>query len=486
MAKIKLDVDRRVDEIDENIFGSFVEHLGRCVYGGIYDKESPRSDEDGFRGDVIESVRDLGISQIRWPGGNFVSGYHWQDGIGSEGERPTRMELAWGATESNKFGTDEFMKFCDKAGVDPYLCVNMGTGTLDEAQRWVEYCNGEGDTHYAKMRTKLGEEKPYRVKYWGLGNEVYGEWQIGHMSAEDYAKEAKEYAKVMKRTDPSIELIAVGAGSDWPNCLSWNRTVVEELAGKADYIAPHMYVGNEDDDYYRYMGTSEKIKSTLDMIEGIIDSKMFDEPEEERMKIAFDEWNVWYRTTSEDRLEEKYNLEDALVAGMFLNAFIRHCDSVKIANQAQLVNVIPLMTTEKDDLVKETIYYPFSVISNHNSGYGLDVHLDCETYEYEESKETSYLDVSASYNPEEKTLALNVINKRKEDPVSVEIDNQTGDLKSPAHAFEVNGDNPKVQNTFEEKYNVRTIRKTIDQVSNNFVYDFPPHSLTTLKFEIQF
>lgn len=479
MAKIKLDIDRKLGQIDRRIFGSFIEHLGRCIYGGIYRGDGPKCDESGFREDVIEAIRDLNVTQLRWPGGNFVSGYHWIDGVGPVNDRPKKMELAWDSVETNRFGTDEFMEFCDKVGVEPHICTNMGTGTIEEAQNWVEYCNGSKDTYYAGLRRENGRDDPYEVKYWGLGNETYGEWQIGRMNAEDYAKKAREYAKVMKRVDPSIELIAVG----WED-PDWNRRVVSELKDYIDYISIHMYVGNEEDDYYRYMGTSKKIESRLNMLEGVIDSVMHEVPKNDRVKIAFDEWNVWYRTSNEDLLEERYNLEDALVVSMFLNSFLRHCDYVKIANQAQLVNVIAPIMTKKRDLFLQTIYYPISIFAGHNNGMGLDVYVECNSYDLDNKLEVPYLDVSASYDEKGRSLTLNVINRHKKDSISTTIENQKGELSNRVEVYEVGGVDIKAENNFEEKDNVNITRRTVDDASNNFSYEFPPHSLTTLKFKV--
>lgn len=491
MAKIKIDMERKRGKINQNIFGSFVEHLGRCVYEGIYDEDSPRSDEDNFRKDVIEAVQELNIPLLRWPGGNFVSGYHWMDGIGPVKDRPKKLELAWNTTESNKVGTDEFMDFCKKAGVEPYICVNMGNGTMEEAQNWIEYSNSNKDTKYGNLRRKNGHKKPYKVKYWGLGNEIYGERQIGHKEAEKYAKEAREYGKVLKRVDPSVDLIAVGAGKP-----EWDRKVLKELGRDVEYISTHLYLGNEENDYYKYMSSSERIESHLNTLESVIDSVMHETPKKERPKISFDEWNVMYKGWQEysnvpreeidfaDLHEEVYNLEDALVVSMFLNSFIRHCDTVKMANQAQLVNVIGPIMTKRNDLLKQTIYYPFKIYAEHNSGYGLDVFVDCKSYESNDFEEVPYLDVSGSYNEEEEALILNVVNKHIKSEISVEIKNQSGDLDSTAEVYEVNGEDIKDRNTFEEKKQVDIEEKKVEEISNDFTYTFPPHSFTSIKFGI--
>ncbi|MDP5170490.1 MAG: alpha-N-arabinofuranosidase, partial [Bacteroidia bacterium] len=245
-ARIKLDIDRKVGEVSPLLYGNFVEHLGRCVYDGIYNPESAKSDEKGFRTDVIEAVKGLNVSIARYPGGNFVSNYHWQDGIGPKENRPPRMELAWNRLETNQFGTNEFIDYCKAVGTEPYFSVNMGTGTIEEAQNWVEYANVAEGPYYAELRKKHGYPAPHNIKYWSLGNEMDGFWQMGHLNSEDYAKKAREAAKLMRLTDPSIKLIAAGASNFRPsaNPMGWNRVVVEELQDVVDYLALHMYVGH--------------------------------------------------------------------------------------------------------------------------------------------------------------------------------------------------------------------------------------------------
>src|SRR5271167_1445587 len=247
-ARIKIDFDRQIGKIDHNIYGNFIEHLGRCIYGGIFEEGSPLSDSDGFRKDVMEAVKGLGVSILRWPGGNFVSGYSWKDGVGPRDLRPPRPDHAWGALETNRFGTDEFLNFCQRIGTQPYLCINAGLGSVDDARQWVEYTNETRDTYWARQRRKNGHEQPWDVKIWGLGNEIDGPWQLGHKNAEDYAKFALEAAKAMHRQDDSIKLIASGSsnfGADW---IGWNRTVLETLKPEITYLSLHTYIGNEAND----------------------------------------------------------------------------------------------------------------------------------------------------------------------------------------------------------------------------------------------
>ena len=387
-ARIKIDTDRKIGEVSPLIYGNFVEHLGRCVYGGIYEKGSSLSDEKGFRKDVMEAVKELKVSITRYPGGNFVSNYHWQDGIGPN--RIPRMELAWNRLETNEFGTNEFVEYARAIGTEPYFAVNMGTGTIEEAQRWVEYCNVKEGPYYAELRKKYGSPEPFNIKYWSLGNEMDGFWQMGHLNAEDYSKKAREAAKLMRLTSPDIKLIAAGSsnyrsGSD-PDL--WNSTVLHELRDVIDYIALHMYVGNPGDNYYNFVSTPLVLEQRTQIVKGMIQREMQNAVRENKppVYIAWDEYNVWYRARTgaarqgTNALEERYNLEDALVIAGFLNAFVRNADIVKMANMAQLVNVIAPIFTDEKRMFKQTIYYPLQLFSNNVAGTSLDLVVDCETY----------------------------------------------------------------------------------------------------------
>ena len=291
-ARIKVDIERQKGEIDRNIYGNFVEHLGRCIYGGLYEPGSPLSDEKGYRRDVLEATRALRTSLVRWPGGNFVSGYHWEDGIGPQAGRPTRIDLAWGFRESNAFGTDEFVEWCRRAATEPYFCVNLGTGTMDEARNWVEYCNVEKGTYWSDLRRRNGYEKPHKVKYWALGNEMDGQWQMGHKNAEDYGKFALETAKLMKWIDRDIKLVVAGSSDYNGNWIDWNRTVLEYLKNHADYIALHNYVENRSNDYYKFMATTRFAEKAIRITEGLIAEAMTKAERKDPIYIAFDEYNV--------------------------------------------------------------------------------------------------------------------------------------------------------------------------------------------------
>jgi alpha-N-arabinofuranosidase len=351
VTRIAIDPGRVLGQVDRNVFGGFVEHLGRCIYGGLYEEGSPLSDDRGFRKDVLNLLRELRLGVLRWPGGNFVSNYHWQDGIGPKDERPARPELAWGGTESNRFGTDEFLTYCAELGAEPYICLNMGTGTLEEALAWLEYCNGDRDTYWAGKRRQSGRAEPYRVRLWGLGNEMYGEWQVGAMSAEEYVREATRWARALKFLDPGIELVSCGK-TGWNE---WDRIVIEGMAHLVDYHSIHIYTGSED--YWTNVlqphQAERAIRSAIAHIRHTAYRRKIANPP----KIAYDEWNVWYRKMTVD-LEERYTFADALAVGTYLNIFIRNSGWVKMANLAQMVNAIAPIVTTPETATVQPIYYP--------------------------------------------------------------------------------------------------------------------------------
>ncbi len=504
-ARIKIDTDRTIGDVSPLIYGNFVEHLGRCVYGGIYDPDSPKADERGFRTDVLDAVKGLNVSITRYPGGNFVSNYHWLDGVGPKEERKTRMELAWHRLEPNLFGTNEFIEFAKEIDTAPYFAVNMGTGTIEEAQQWVEYCNIESGPYYAELRKHHGYPEPHNIKYWSLGNEMDGFWQMGHLNAEDYSKKAREAAKLMRLTDPSIKLIAAGSSNyrPWADPDGWNSAILSELKDVVDYIALHIYVGNPDDNYYNFMSTPQVMDQRTQIVKGMIAREMRTADREGRdpIYIAWDEYNVWYRARrgesarGERALEEKYNLEDALVIAGFLNVFVRNADVVKMANMAQLVNVIAPIFTNEEDMFKQTIYFPLQLFANHVKGTSLDVFVDCETYDTDEDfniglgeltttqTEVPYLDVSATYDNGEVTIC--VVNRHRDQAITTDIISQTGEFTGNMEIYEVNGPDIKSMNDFD-KTTVETKQKEdIKAKGDKVTYSFPPHSFTLIKGRVK-
>jgi alpha-N-arabinofuranosidase len=486
-ARIKIDTERVIGDIDPKIYGNFVEHLGRCVQGGVFDEGSSLADANGFRRDVLDATKKLGVTLLRWPGGNFSSNYNWMDGIGPRDQRPPRLEMAWGTVENNRFGTHEFLQFVEMAGAEPYFCANLGTGSWLQAQQWVEYCNSSEDTAMTRLRKQNGRAKPWKVTYWGLGNEMDGPWQMGHRSAEDYGKFALEAAKLMKWTDPSIKLVAAGSSNYGPNAdwTGWNRTVLEHLKHHVDYLSLHLYVGNRENNFGEFMASSVELDSRIKTAEGIIDAALSGEPASRRIYIAWDEWNVWYRARGGDKergrriLEERYNLEDALVVATFLNSFLNHSNIVKIANMAQLVNVIAPMFTSDRGMFLQTIYYPLQLVANNCRGKSLELFRDGPRYTTKRFGDVPYLDSSASY--EDGGLVLNVVNRHPEQAIETDIETEDKSFAGGVEAWEVSGPDIKAENDFDST-KVRATQKNAPRPEGRHLrYAFPPHSYTMLK-----
>jgi alpha-N-arabinofuranosidase len=482
-ARIKVDIDRKTGEIDNLLYGNFTEHLGRCIYGGIYEPTSPEANAEGFRKDVIQATRDLGVSIIRWPGGNFVSGYHWEDGIGPKEKRPKRKDLAWGDVESNLVGTDEWLSFMKATGAAPYICVNLGTGSLDEARNWVEYCNAKPGLFYSDLRVKNGHPEPYRVKYWGLGNEMDGEWQMGHKNAEDYSKYALEAAKLMKWSDDSIKLIASGSSNYVRDWADWNRTVLDKLHNYIDYIALHHYASNRDKDHNTFMAVTSRVENNIKITEGLINEVRSKYRMKKPIYIAFDEYNVWYRAFNDKHLEERYNMQDALVVALYLNIFVRNAHIVKMANMAQLVNVIAPMMITNGKLWMQPIYFPLQLFGKNCQGTSLNALVECDRYDAGDYRDIPYLDVSAAHNKITGELILNVVNRHKDKAIETRIQNQSGKLSGKAQVSEVNSANLADENN-EHEQRVKTVNREVAVGADGFTYTFPAHSFTQLRIRI--
>jgi alpha-L-arabinofuranosidase len=486
-ARIKVDTERVISEIDPKIYGNFLEHLGRCIDGGVFEEKSPLSDSNGFRKDVLDAAKKLNIPILRWPGGNFSSNYNWRDGIGPRDQRPPRLEMAWGTVESNRFGTHEFLQYAEMMGTEPYICANFGTGTWVEAQQWVEYCNSSEDTAMTRLRKQNGRGAPWKVKYWGLGNEMDGPWQMGHRSAEDYGKFALEGAKLMKWTDPDVKLIAAGSsnfntGADW---TGWNKTVLEYLKHHADYLSLHMYVGNAANDFGEFLASSMLLDERIEISEGIIRAALQTEPNR-KIYIAWDEWNVWYRARGNKErgrriLEERYNLEDALVVATFLNSFVNHSHIVKIANMAQMVNVIAPMFSNDKGLFLQTIYYPLQLFAANSRGKALQLLVDSPHYKTKRLDGVPYLDTSAAYD--NGTLVMNVVNRHPTQAIETEFETEDKTFAGAVEVSEVNGPDIKAENDFGVT-KVKEVASSAKADGKKLRYSFPAHSYTMLKARI--
>jgi alpha-N-arabinofuranosidase len=487
-ARIKIDIDRTVGEVHPHLFGNFAEHLGRMIYGGIYEEGSPLSDADGYRTDVMDAVRHLGVSILRWPGGNFVSGYNWKDGIGPKDQRPVRLDLAWHALESNRFGTDEFLRYAERIGAEPYIAINLGLGTIDDARHWVEYTNEARHTYWADQRRKNGRDAPYDVEYWALGNEIDGPWQLGHKSADEYARVALEAAKAMRAVDRDIKLVASGSsnyGADW---IGWNRTVLSVLRNTVDYIAIHTYINNRDDDLERFLGWSRTIEHYIDVTASLIRQAQSGQPNPRPIAIAYDEWNVWYRAGEKEGLEEIYTFEDALAMGMFFNVFFRHADVVKMANLAQMVNVIAPIVTNEGGLFLQPTYFPIVEYGKQRGNTSLDVWTSGPTYTVgNRPQPLPYLDVSATYDATSRALFLNVLNRSRDRDIAARVESQQGALRPEADVWEMNHPDLEATHTFGDDRKVRPVTRQagLDLSGNAFTYTFPAHSLTILRLRLQ-
>jgi len=446
-AQVSVDIRRVIGPVDPLIYGHFIEHLGRCIYGGVYEEGSALTDRWGFRGDVLTAAADLEPTIVRYPGGNFASGYHWRDGVGRKDQRPRRWDRAWRTVEPNRFGTDEFIQWCRQLQAEPYLCVNLGDGDATEAADWVEYCNATCDTFLTQMRRTNGAAKPHNVRYWGLGNELYGDWQIGAKDARTYAEAARDAARSMRRVDPNIKLVAVGC-NEQPD---WNLTVLRNLWDTVDYLALHLYVGCQDPQSHLAYGlvVDHHIRRMRAAIEMVAAEQLSTKP----VEIAFDEWNVWYRHR-QPPLEERYDLADALVVAQFLNSFVRHCDVVTMANLAQLVNVLGAIMTDGDDMFRQTIYWPLWMYRKAILGCGLDVWCQSPTTEAEvywlanrpSRHDVPIVEVCATADPPEGKVSLAVVNRSLGETVNLAIDGVQ--LELDAEAQLLSGGDPHAVNDF--------------------------------------
>ena len=436
-AKITINTLDAIGDIDPRIYGSFIEHLGRAVYGGIYEPSHKSADDMGFRKDVMALVKSLNVPVVRYPGGNFVSGYNWEDGTGDRSKRPKKLELAWNSIETNEIGIDEFQEWARRADSEIMMAVNLGTRGANEARNLVEYCNLDTDTYYADMRRKNGFDKPFGIKLWCLGNEMDGDWQIGHKTAQEYARLACETAKLMKLTDPTIELVACGSsGPLMPTFGEWERTVLRECYDHVDYVSMHSYYGNPEND------TADFLASSMDMDQFIIDTaKICDEIKAEKksdkdIMLSFDEWNIWFHSNEQDKhmerwqvapplLEDIYNVEDALVVGCLLITLLRHCDRVKIACLAQLVNVIaPIMTETGGRTWVQTIYYPFLHCSVNGRGKALRTACECGTYDTKNHRNVPYIESITVESGSDITLFA--VNRSADESCELELDGFEG------------------------------------------------------------
>ena len=431
-AKVTAAAEMKIGEIDRRIFGSFIEHLGRAVYGGIYEPGHPLADEEGFRTDVIKLINELDVPVVRYPGGNFVSGYNWEDGVGPVEERPARLELAWGVTEPNKFGTNEFMRWCKKAKTSPMMAVNLGTRGPEEARQLVEYCNHPSGTKYAELRRSHGYDDPWGVKLWCLGNEMDGHWQMGAKTAYEYGRTANEAAKLMKWVDPSIETVLSGSSNRHMKSFGdWEATTLDLAYDNVDYVSLHQYYDNKTGDTASFLAKSMELDDFIYSIICTCDFVKAKKRTKKQINLSFDEWNVWYHSngdyvekwsTAPHQLEDIYNFEDALVVACMLITLLRHADRVKIACLAQLVNVIaPIMTENGGRAFRQTIFYPFKLMSKYARGSALKPIVESPKYDCKEFTDVPYLETILTFDEENDEVVFFGVNRSMDENMLLEL-----------------------------------------------------------------
>jgi len=463
-ARLVLDFDFTVGKTDDRLFGSFIEHLGRAVYGGIYEPAHPLADEQGFRRDVRDLVTELHIPLIRYPGGNFVSSFNWEDSVGPVDLRPRRLDLAWRSVEPNTFGLNEFMSWTKTVGASAMMAINLGTRGLDAASALIEYCNHPGGSYWSELRKSHGVREPHNIRLWCLGNEMDGPWQVGQKTAGEYGRIAFETAKAVKLFDPELEVVACGSSyPGLPTFPEWEETVLDHCYEKVDYLSLHQYQNNNADDLATYLAASQGMDRFIDTVISTCDYVQAKKRSKRKMMLSFDEWNIWFHTLASDRkqepwkigphlLEDVYTFEDALVVGCLLNSLLRHAHRVKIACLAQLVNVIaPIMTEDGGAAWKQTIYWPFYYASRYGRGTVLDLRLDSGFYENPEYGETMYLDVGAVMDEEESFLTVFIINRHVDQPVKLSYTFSSQRVSGLCEHVELAGFHPKAVNTASEQ-----------------------------------
>lgn len=488
-VKIKIDIDRTIGKIDPKIYGVFMEPIhfnGRrmglpdtvsfnTLYGTLYDPSSPLADENGFRKDYIEAARELKITNMRWPGGNFVMGYDWKDGIGPKDQRPSRINLAWGGTDNNHVGTDEWIQLNKAIGSENVVCVNLGLSTIMDACHWLEYCNYRKGTYYSDLRAKYGHKEPYNVKIWDLGNEVDGApWELGHMDADDYVKIAREAAKAMKSVDNSIQFVASGSSyyestGQW---IEWNRKVLTGLGDKIKYLSIHRYWENSPD-YYTFMGQSamdfeEKIKVTAAEIEAVKTMKDFKNP----IDVSVDEWGSFGR-----------NFLSVLPIAQCLNSFIRHADVVKMANFTMFTSL--LGSDREKGTFKTPLTNTFKLFSTNCLGNSVDTYVACDTFNTEKYKGIPYLDVTTVYSKETNMVYINVVNRCEDKVITADIFSASGEFSGKAEAEIINASSLKDPFTYDKQEEYGPVAKEIKTDKNKMTFSFPAHSFTQIKAAIK-
>lgn len=510
-ARIYIDPAQKIAPLDRRVLGSFLEHLGRAIYEGIYDPGSKLADANGFRKDIAEEIKKMAVPMVRYPGGNFVSGYKWLDGVGPKEKRPTVLDKAWNTIEPNQFGTNEFMAWCKLVGTEPLMGMNLGTGSPEMCAALVEYCNQAKGTKWSELRRSHGVEQPYNAKSWCIGNEMDGPWQIGHMTAREYGRKARDAANQMRMVDRSLELIACGSSNTvMPTYLEWDREVLEECYDQVDGISLHCYYRNDEQeagsggDSAKYMAANLQMDRQIEDIIGVADYVRARQRSSKQLWLSFDEWNVWYRARNGDGgrtqaphlLEEVYNLEDGLVVGGLINSLLRHADRVKVGCLAQLVNVIAPITTNKDGFFRHPIYFPYNWALQHARGEVLDIATEAPTYEVQglgqgrrggrfgrpASTQVPFLDAVGTVDATGKTLTLFILNRDIAKSREVELVFRETPPGRVQMSQVLTGTDLKAFNSFEKPTNVAPQDFEAPKAGSRATIQLPARSYTVIQW----
>ena len=495
-ASVALDRAAVIAPVNRRLFGSFVEHLGRCVYDGIYEPSHPTADEDGFRRDVVELVRELGSSSIRYPGGNFVSGYKWEDGIGPRANRPVRRDLAWHALESNQVGIDEFARWCKLTGSELMMAVNLGTRGIAEALDLLEYTNHPSGTALSDLRIANGAPEPYDIRMWCLGNEMDGPWQLGHMSAEDYGKLASRTAAAMKMVDETLELVVCGSsGSGMPTFGEWERVVLEHSYEHVDFVSCHAYYQERNGDLGSYLASSLDMQYFIETVVATADHVKHKLRSKKTINLSFDEWNIWYldehRNSDEvndewrfapRQLEDVYSVADAVVLGNLLITLLKNSDRVTSASLAQLVNVIaPIMTEPGGEAWRQTTFFPFSVTSRLAQGAVVRPVITCGNYETKVHGTADLIDSVATFDEESGRSAVFLVNRSQSEAFTVMVDARGFGVARLTEAVSLHDDDVYAKNTLQRPDRVALKRtESVILEEGILTVTLPPVSWTAL------
>jgi alpha-N-arabinofuranosidase len=493
-ARLTLDPSFRIGPVEPRLFGSFVEHMGRCVYTGIHEPGHPLADADGLRTDVLRLVRELGVTVVRYPGGNFVSNYRWEDGVGPVGDRPVRLDLAWRSLEDNRFGLNEFMAWAAKAGVEPMMALNLGTRGVAEALDLVEYTNHPGGTRLSDLRRAHGVDKPHDVRLWCLGNELDGPWQMGHKTAAEYGRLAAETARALKRFDPNLSLVACGSSnSGMPTFAAWEAEVLEAAYDLVDYISLHAYYDPSDGDVDSFLASGADMDHMIRSIAATADHVGAKLRSGRRLKLSFDEWNVWYQSrfhgesslewSEHPRLiEDTYDVTDAVVVGSLLITLLRNADRVGVACLAQLANVIaPIRTEPGGPAWRQSIFHPFALTARHARGEVLRVEPDCATIPTAKYGEAPALWATATHDAATGEISLFVVNRDRHGPCALEIALPAG--LRPVEHLELADDDLSAANTADAPDRVVPRAGTgLSQAERRVTLTLPPVSWSIVRF----